>query len=155
MIETPQIVRVGRQHTAVIKLRVERDALQSVVGTAIAELQGALNAEGVAMAGPLVMHHLGMEPGWFDMELGFPVAARIRKLGRVEPSELPASRAVVAEYRGPYEQLFAAWNELGAWIARQPGLKPAPHLWESYLVGPESTPEASRWITQLVQPLLG
>jgi effector-binding domain-containing protein len=56
-------------------------------------------------------------------------------------------------YRGPYEGLGAAWGELGAWIESE-GLGVQDVFWESYIVGPESSPDANDWRTQLNRRLL-
>ena len=44
-------------------------------------------------------------------------------------------------------------NRLGE-QARAQGFQPAGGLWESYVVGPESSPDPMTWRTELNQPLL-
>ena len=39
-----------------------------------------------------------------------------------------------------YEGLGDAWGEFGTWIDAE-GLTVAPNLWESYVTGPESSPD--------------
>ena len=56
-------------------------------------------------------------------------------------------------YHGPYEGLGGAWGEFSDWIAAN-GLRPAPDLWESYVTGPESSPDPANWRTELIRPLL-
>lgn len=57
----------------------------------------------------------------------------------------------IVQTDAPYEGLGAAWGEFGAWIAAQ-GHTPAPDLWESYVTGPESSPDPATWRTELTQP---
>jgi effector-binding domain-containing protein len=60
---------------------------------------------------------------------------------------------VRAIYQGPYEKLYAAWSEVEAWMKAE-GLQGAPDLWESYVSGPESSPDPSTWRTELNRPLV-
>jgi effector-binding domain-containing protein len=110
-------------------------------------------AQGIAPCGPVFAHYLSMDSGMFDFEVGVPVSAPVAPAGRVQPGQLPAARVARTTYHGPYEGLHAAWCEFGT-LARAQGLKPAPGLWESYVVGPESSPNPADWRTELNQPLL-
>ena len=103
-------------------------------------------------AGPVFSYHLRMDPGIFDFEIGVPVTKPVAPVGRVQPGQLPATKVARTIYRGPYEGLGAAWGEFGAWIKAQ-GHKPAPDLWECYVVGPEASPDPANWRTQLNRPL--
>ena len=124
-----------------------------VMGPGIGELMAALDAQGVAPAGPWYSHHLRMDPGVFDFEIGVPVSAPVKAAGRVVPGQLPAATVARAVYRGPYEGLGAAWDEFHAWIASQ-GLTPTADLWECYVAGPESGSDPAAWRTELNQPLV-
>lgn len=153
MIDTPQIAEHAAQRTAVIHLTIPRAEIRNVMGPGIGELMGTVAAQGIATVGPWFSHHLRMEPGIFDFEIGVPVAAPVTPAGRVVPGQLPAARVARTIYRGPYEGLGAAWGELEAWIAAA-GLQPAPDLWERYLTGPESGADGSTYRTELNRPLL-
>ena len=153
MIEAPRIARTAERLTAVIRLTVPRAEIRAVMGPGIGEVRAALAAQGVAPAGPWFTHHLRMDPGVFDFEVGVPVAAPVAPAGRMRPGRLPAATVAQAVYRGPYEGLGAAWGEFDAWIAGA-GHAPAPDLWESYAVGPESDPDPAHWRTELNRPLL-
>ena len=152
MIDTPQVVQTEARPAAVIHLTVPRAEIQNVMGPAIGEITAALAAQGIAPAGPMFSHHLRMDPQTFDVEVGFPVATPVAAAGRVKPGELPAARVARTVYHGPYEGLHSAWGELDRWVADQ-GLTPLPHLWESYVAGPESGPDPSTWRTELNRPL--
>ena len=153
MIETPQIVHIVAQTTAVIRFTIPRADIQKVMAPGIGELMEALAAQGVGPAGPLFSHHLKMDPDIFDFEIGVPVASPIAAAGRVQPGSLPETRAARMLYHGPYEGLGPAWAEFGDWIAAQ-GYAPGPDLWECYMAGPQSSPDPTAWRTQLNRPLL-
>jgi effector-binding domain-containing protein len=90
----------------------------------------------------------------FDLDVGIPVDGPVAPAGHVRAGGLPGGRAARAVYRGPYEALASAWGELGAWIAAA-GHRPGAAVWESYLVGPETTPDPAEWRTELVRLLDG
>ncbi len=152
MLEKPQIVQTAPQTIAVIRLTVPREEIQKVMGPSRGELMAAVAAQGVASTGPWFTHHLKMPAEVFDFELGVPVARPVSAAGRVKPSQWPAMRVARTVYHGPYEGLASAWGEFLAWIAAE-GHKPKPELWECYIAGPESGPDAARWRTQLDRPV--
>lgn len=152
MLDTPEITHTAAQPTAVIRLTIPRAEIQQVMGPAIGEVIAAVAAQGIGPAGPVFSHHLRMTPEVFDFEVGVPVTAPVAPVGRVVAGELPAARVARAIYRGPYEGLGDAWGELIGWMAAN-GHEPAESLWECYVAGPESGPDASAWRTELNRPL--
>jgi len=152
MIDTPYFTRTEEQRTAVIHLTVPRAEIRNVMGPGIAEVLAAVAAQGIAHAGPWFTHHLRMDPAVFDFEVGVPVGAPVRAVGRVRPGHLRAATVARTVYRGPYEGLPNAWGEFEAWIAAQ-GHGTAADLWELYAVGPETTADAAHWQTELNRPL--
>lgn len=153
MIDTPQIVRTPAQTTAIIRLTIPRERIQSVMGPGISELTAAVAAQGITPTGPWFTHHLRMDPAAFDFEICLPVPRPVTPVGRVEPGKLPAAKVARTVYHGPYEGLGLAWGELMDWIAAN-GYTPASDLWEVYLAGPESGPDTSSWRTELNRPLV-
>jgi effector-binding domain-containing protein len=152
MLDEPQIVQTTAQPAAVIRFTIPRAEIRTVMGPGHKELMAAVAAQGVATAGPWFSHHLRMDPGIFDFEIGVPVASPISAAGRVMPGELPAAKVVRTVYHGPYEKLGDAWGELDAWI-KAAGYTPAPDLWEVYLAGPESSPGPATFRTELNRPI--
>lgn len=153
MIDTPHIVAAPAQQTAAIHLTIPRDEIRTVMGPAIGEVMQAVAAQGMRPAGPVFSYHFQPPGDTFDFEVGVPVTADVAASGRVKQSALPATRVARTIYRGPYEGLGAAWGEFIQWIEGQ-GLKSGPALWESYVTGPESGSDASKWETELNRPLL-
>jgi effector-binding domain-containing protein len=152
MIETPHIVQVEAQTTAVIHVTVPRAQIQQVMGPGILELMTTVAAQGIGPAGPWFSHHLRMDPDNFDFEIGVPVTAAVKPTGRVIAGGLPAATVARTVYHGAYEGLGDAWGEFNAWIARN-GHETAPDLWECYLVGPESSSDPAVYRTELNRPL--
>lgn len=154
MVDEPTIAAIEPRPAAVIHLVVPRDQIQQVMGPAIGEVMAAVRDQGLAPAGPLFSHHHRRPTDTFDFEVGVPVVAPIAPSGRVRPGTRPgASRVAMTTYRGPYEGLADAWGEFMAWIERQ-GLAAGSSPWESYRVGPGSSPDPADWQTDLHLPLL-
>ncbi|HEY0558534.1 MAG TPA: GyrI-like domain-containing protein [Thermoanaerobaculia bacterium] len=153
MLDKPEIVQTDTLQAAVIHLTIPRSEIQKAMGPAIGELKAAVAAQGITPAGPIFAHHLKMDTQSFDFELGLPVATPVSATGHVKAGSLKAATVVRAIYHGPYEKLYAAWSEVEAWMKAE-GLKGAPDLWESYVSGPESSPDPSTWRTELNRPLV-
>lgn len=154
MIDTPQVIQTAVQRTAVIRLTIPPTEMRTVMGPGIGELMAVVAAQGIGPAGPWFVHHLKMEPGIVDFEIGVPVTAPVTAVGRVTAGHLPAAKVARAIFQGGYEGLVAAWGELDAWIAAN-GHTPASDLWECYVAGPESNPDPATWRTELNRPLIG
>ncbi len=154
MIDTPKVTRTAAQPTAMIHLTIPREDVRKVMGPGIDEVRAATAAQGVAVTGPWLTHHLRMDPKVFDFEICVPVASPVSPAGRVKPGKLPASRVARTVYHGGYEGLGEAWGELGKWITAQ-GLKHAEDLWEVYVTDPAANPDPSTWRTELNWPLVG
>lgn len=152
MIETPQVVQMTSQRTAIIHLVVPCEEIQDLMGPTLSEVYAAIAAQGSTPAGPWFTHHLRRPSDTFDFEVSVPVATPIAPAGRVQPSEWPAMRVVQTVYHGGYESLGEAWGEFLDWIEKN-DLKTTDDLWECYLVGPESGPDSANYRTQLSQPL--
>jgi effector-binding domain-containing protein len=152
IIDTPQITQTTAQLLALIHATVPRNEVQSVMGPGLQELLAAIKAQGISPAGPWFTHHLKMDPAVFDFEICVPVTAPVAGVGRVRPGDMPVVTVARTIYRGPYEGLGAAWGEFSAWIEAN-GHATRPDLYESYLAGPESSPDPSTWRTELSKPL--
>ena len=152
MISTPQIVQTSMQEAAVIRMTIARSEMMKLFGPAVAELMAELQAQGVEPIGSVFAHHFRITQTTFDFELGVKVSAPVRANGRVKRGELPAASVARTIYSGSYEGLPAAWGEFTKWMEAN-GLKQAEDLWEVYSVGPQSSPDAADWRTELNRPL--
>jgi effector-binding domain-containing protein len=152
VILTPRVVQTATKQTAVVHVVCRRSEMKKAIDAAQAELWKQLEAQGIRVNVPWFTRHLRRPGDSFDFELGIPVDRPVAPAGRLKPSELPAARAVRAVYRGGYEGLGAAWADLHRWVTSQ-GLTGLDSLWETYLVGPESTDDPEEWQTELTKPV--
>ncbi len=143
----PEIRELSPQ-PAVVEVAVTDDAgLPGVVDSGFPRLFGRLAELGVEPAGPPYIRYLrtGEE---LELELGIPVGPDAG-----QSSGLPGGRAAVLRYVGPFSGLRDACEALGRWVAGQ-GEEPAGPFWESYVTNPRDEPDSSKWITEIVQPIL-
>ncbi len=152
MLATPQIIQTQAQDAAVIRLTIPRSEMMKVFGPAVGELMTVLAAQGVEPVGAVFAHHLKMSPDNFDFELGVKVSSPVTAAGRVKPGRLPGAKVARTVYSGPYEGLPSAWGEFDTWMKAN-GHAQAEDLWELYSVGPQSSPDAATWRTELNRPL--
>ncbi len=158
MIDRPAITQTKAQRAAVIRVQVPRSEIESAMDSAIGELLTTLEEQGQAPAGPMFAHHLSLSDTRFDFEVGFPIDSPIEPAGRVVNGALPAATAARTTHRGPYEELYEAWRAFGEVLEREAlldraGLERGDTLWEVYAVGPETTPDSTKWCTELYLPL--
>jgi effector-binding domain-containing protein len=153
MLVTPQLIETTAQLSASIHLVVVGRDMPTFMGPAIAELQKVLADQALAPAGPMFSFHHRMPGDTFDFEVGFPTATPVARAGRVHRFEIPASQTLRTTYHGPYEGLAEAWRDFLA-LVDQSGRTAQACFWESYLAGPETSPDSSTWRTQLNRPVV-
>jgi uncharacterized protein YndB with AHSA1/START domain/effector-binding domain-containing protein len=152
-LDIPEIIYVHAFKVARIHVTTPATEIRAAMGAGLSELRGALADQGVEPTGPWFTHHLKVPDQTFDFEICLPVAADIEPRGRVAAGEIRGARTARTTYRGDYAGLGEAWGYFMQWINAQ-NLTVAPDLWEVYTVGPESSPNAGDWQTQLNRPLL-
>lgn len=154
MIETPRIVTMAGQQVAAIHISTPRSEMRQVMGPGLQEAMAAARSQGVGPTGAWFAHHHAITPERFDFDICVPVSAPVEPVGRVRPWARPTLDAVCTVYQGPYERLGEAWQAFDDWIAAK-DLRTASDLYERYLAGPESTPDAAQYRTELSRPLVG
>ncbi len=141
---------VAPQHTAVVREQVATDGLPAFFSRAFGAVSAALEARGVAPAGPPFALYHGTPAAAADVEAGFPVTAPFDPVGDVRAGTLPGGEVVEAVHVGPYEALPETYDRIMRWIADR-GRRPADTMWECYLTGPDAEP--STWRTQVFCPV--
>ena len=153
MIEPLRILQTTPQLTASIPLRVPREEIRNVMGPGLAELKTAVAAQKVAVTGPWFTHHFRNPGEVFDFEICLPVATPVAPADRVKPGQWSAMKIVQTTYHGGYEGLGSSWGEFIG-VIKAAGHKTADGLYESYAIGPETSPDPAAWRTVLSKGLL-
>ena len=130
-----ELVDLQEQRTAVVRGHVPYAGIAEFLGAAFGEVAEALESQAVGTAGPPFAQYAVRSDG-FEIEAGFPTSAPIEPTGRVRAGVLPGGRVARTLHQGPYSEVAAAYDALGAWLADD-GYRPAGAPWESYLDGPD------------------
>jgi len=149
---TISISQHAEQPTAAVREKVRLEDLPAFFSRAFRDTMAALGAQGRHAAGPPFGKYYGMPSDVLEVEVGFPVSAPIEPSGAVVPGVLPGGRVVEAIHVGPYDTMQEAYADVRRYFSEQ-DLTPGDVMWESYLSGPGSEPDATRWRTQICWPV--
>ena len=152
-IDVPSIQETTELRTAQIRLTIAKDEIRSAMGPAISEVFATVAKQGLAPQGGWFTHHHKIDEHGWDFDVCVAVDRPVSAEGRVVAGTWPAMRVLRAVYTGPYEGLGDAWGEFDAW-AKSAGIETQRDLWERYLVGPESGPDATKYRTELSRPVV-
>lgn len=131
-----------------IRTRSAVGDLPQVLGTAFEAIMKYLGEINAAPAGAPFVAYYNMDMQDLDIEIGFPVAAKLTGKDEMQASEIPAGKRLSCMYKGPYSQMEATYNAIMEWIAAN------GHTWigvsyEIYYNSPVDTPE-SELLTEIV-----
>lgn len=88
-----------------------------------------------------------------DVAVAIPVKKADKADGGYQVLSLPATKAVVANYYGPYdEKMVGTHNLLGSYIADHKLVKKAPVI-ESYVTDPATEQDPSKVLTEIYYPI--
>jgi DNA-binding transcriptional MerR regulator len=87
-----------------------------------------------------------------DVEVRLDVAAPFADAGDVRSLDVPATEIASGMLHGPFEGIGVVMEDLGTWIAEHGQMIAGP-MFNIYLVGPQATPDASRWLTEVCVPI--
>lgn len=130
---------------------VEPNTLGSWLSTTYGTLAMHLQRIGVAAVGmPFARYHRRVDGG-SDVIAGLPVAEVVDHKDEVMPDTLPGGEVASVWHPGPRHEIAAAYEAIEAWLART-GSEPLGDPWEIYHTDPETDPDASSWLIEVVQP---
>ena len=151
MQPAPEIHDLAGQPAAVERAKTDADGLTATIDRAFPTLFGQLARLGIPPAGPPFIRYLKTGER-FEIELGVPLPEGVGELEGVDQTMLPAGRAAIVRYIGPYDGLRNACEQLMAWVDERDEEPAGPH-WETYVTDPRTEPDASKRITEICLPL--
>ncbi len=85
-----------------------------------------------------------------DMAVAMPIAPGTAVAGdpNIKVFEVPANKALVVDYYGPYEGIAKAHEALGAYV-KEKGLTEVAPVLEEYVTDPEVEKDQSKWLTRV------
>lgn len=135
------------------------DELAAHQGERLRELWSAIQARGVAAAGPPFVRYHTFGENETDLEVGIPVLSPAAGEGRIAAGELPGGAAITTWHIGAHDRLAEAYGRLGTWL-NEHRRQAAGAAWEVYWwiepsvePDPATWPPPSDWRTELVQPI--
>lgn len=82
-----------------------------------------------------------------NMAAAIPIP-RPKNLGEIGTLQLPAARAYVIDYYGPYENMMSAYNAIDIFLAKH-SLTPRMPMIEEYLTDPQVETDTGKWLTRI------
>lgn len=126
------------------------DQLGPTIGNLFADLSSA-NPEAELVGAPMVVY-TDWRVDSCDIEVALPVEPGTTPRSGTILKTYPACTALMTTYVGPYEGLPEAW--MGIWrYVEANGVDAGMPCWDSYVIGPNEEPDASKWTTELYIPL--
>jgi effector-binding domain-containing protein len=116
------------------------------------ELGGFLKKNNLQMAGPPCAWYKSNPPPFF-----FDIGAPVNKMpatteGRIKVRELPAGKAVVAHYYGPYDKIAKGYTLTMAWI-KEHNKTPIAPPYEVYIGDPGIESDPYKVLTNIIFPV--
>lgn len=147
-----QLIELGEQSTVFIRTRTTLSDLPRLIGESYGKI-GAYFAElGRHPADAPYVAYYNLDMQNLDVEMGFPVATPLPEKGELRSGVLPAGRAALCMYRGPYSEMVPVYEEMAAWI-KENGFEPTGTSYEYYYNDP-SFPECE-YLTKIILPIQG
>jgi effector-binding domain-containing protein len=142
--QQPQPVLSIRRRTPVQQLPQVLGEVYGKIGHYLGELQQ--HPTGAPFAA-----YYNMDMNDLDVEIGFPVAAKLPEKDDIQAGEIPGGQIASCKHVGPYNEVGLAYEALTEYVKEQ-GFEPTGIAYEYYLNDPtETAPDALE--TQILFPL--
>ncbi|HTW73930.1 MAG TPA: GyrI-like domain-containing protein [Steroidobacteraceae bacterium] len=140
------------QHLLLIRRRIARSELQSMLAQCFGKLFSHGQKAGLPIAGWPLARYVTTGPGRWTVEAAMPLAAPASAEDDMQPGSLPAGPVVVGIHGGPYDQLPDTHAAIEKWIEDH-GRHIAGAPWESYVTDPAQHPDPADWRTEVYWPI--
>lgn len=121
---------------------------------AYALLEKEMNEVGAEMNGPIGMISYNNSPSNFVFES----VLCIKKVPRIQPKKskivvLEASKMVIYNFYGPYQNLFAAYDKIEKYCKKNDLIQSGP-MREFYITDPAKETNQEKWLTRIFLPVI-
>ena len=147
-----QVVQLPPGRIAAMREMIPMAKMPERFGALFPAAHQHLSEQGAAELGHVVAVYHDMTEDAADVSAGIEVSRDFDPQSPLETLDLPACEAAVVQHYGPYTDLPAAHAAVQQWLAannREPVGPPA----ERYITDPESEPDPSKWLTEVVWPI--
>ncbi len=150
--DSPELVTLAEVPVASIRSKVSMAEISGALGEMLPAILFACQQQGIAPIGAPYTRYHSMEGMTADIEVGFPVASKVKGTDRIKASTLPAGRVATTWHVGPYHTLGQTHTRLMTWVSEQ-GMMPGGAPWEIYWTDPGLEADPGKWRTQIVLPV--
>ncbi|MBN2088095.1 GyrI-like domain-containing protein [candidate division KSB1 bacterium] len=132
-----------------IQQQVPTEKIQEFFSESYSQIMGAMAKAKMTMTGaPAGLYYSWDETmNVFDMAAAIPIPAG-KKIGDITTIQLPATKAYLIDYYGPYEKTENAHFAFDVYFVKN-GLKQKAPVIEEYVTDPASEPDSSKWLTRI------
>jgi effector-binding domain-containing protein len=139
MSYTCEVIHRPTQLALTIRTHAAVQDLPRVLGQVYGAIAQYLGQLGQPPVGAPFVAYYNMDMQNMDIEIGYPVAAKLPGKGDIQPSEIPGGKAAACLYTGPYDKMQPAYEALMGWMKAQ-GLEATGTCFEVYLNDPQQVP---------------
>jgi effector-binding domain-containing protein len=133
-----------------IRETVKMEDITKVFTKNLPAIFNAVTAKGLEVAGmPSGLYYTWDEAtSTTDLFSAAPLKAKA-SIDGFETVELPASKALVIDFYGSYDDISAAHEAMDTYL-KEKGLIQVPPAIEEYVTDPGTEPDPSKWLTQVI-----
>ena len=130
-----------------------KDALSWLQG-AVGELKATVAAQRLPITGPTggIFSKALFSEARGETTIFLPCAGEVRRIGRVVPLVVPATEAAIALHCGSHNNIDLVYGALATYVTQHALAVDGP-IRENYVVGPQNTPDATEWRTEIAWPI--
>jgi len=140
LVSEIQVLERPERYTLTVRLRTSAEQLPMHIGQSYGRIAAYLSECGVHPADiPFVAYH-NMDMADLDVEIGFVIPRDLPDRDDMKCLKLKYGNALFAVYQGPYQEMKAAYDEIGKFIEEN-GLIPTGVAYEYYYNEPETPPD--------------
>jgi effector-binding domain-containing protein len=116
------------------------------------ELMTVLEKSKIQMNGHAFCIYPSYSPESMNMVCALPVSPDAKLPSKYKLQQTPGGKAVKVIHTGSYDGLETAHNEIAKYMEfKKIEMNGAP--WEVYVTGPDTEPDASKWVTEIYYPV--
>jgi effector-binding domain-containing protein len=135
----PEIKTLEARSTAVVRTTAPMSGIAEALASIYGEVIAYLGRMGVTPVEAFARYTIRDGGAAVDIEAGFSTTRPVEPEGRIGAGSLPGGEAATVLHAGPYDEVGAAYEALGAWLAEK-GRAQEGQPWEVYLSMPDEVP---------------
>lgn len=146
-----QLIDLAAQPVLMVKKITTMEMLPKIIGENYIKIFEYLTQLGETPKDAPYTAYYNLDMQNLNIELGFPVSKMFPNKDEIKASEIPACKAAIAMYKGPYSNMNELYNDIFKFIEENE-FTPVGVYYEHYYNSPNEVPE-SELLTKIVIPV--